>query len=78
MLALFALRASLKQRVHLAQVVRPKRYFTEVNVDNLGSPEDEESVDCGQEEVQADSHGALGSSSPWPEFIHLPEDTDSE
>ena len=65
------------------QVQRPKRYFTEAstavsNAPGDDSPEDEHSADVKQDELPASPPAEAGSSSPWPEFIHLPEDTDSE
>jgi hypothetical protein len=38
---------------------------------------DDDGLDSDDEDPAASSK-ADGLSSPWPEFIHLPEDTDSE
>ena len=66
------------------QVQRPKRYFTDASMDmpspldDSDSLEDEDSIDAKQGDVPASPPAEAGSSSRWPEFIHLPENTDSE
>lgn len=64
------------------------RYFTEASTDAPADtevttevhadPEDDDSANTDQGEPPASPDAAMTSTSPWPEFIHVPEDTDSE